>query len=176
MEVLNCSEVSSLVLGEEVESLLLNKLSCDFEGNLISPSVLERHGEIVNENSHLLVSDWNEGSGLLSLNFLFDSILVVDWLGSTREVNSLHGHLVLVEGIGVHDDGRGLGSSGSSNQKGVELSVLLSDLTLLSWKVGDLVNDELSSGRVRGWDQKLGESNSLWNLPWCWLPNLPLLG
>jgi hypothetical protein len=57
-------------------------LSCNLKGFLITPSVDERHGHIIKEDSHLLVLWWCIGLYLFLLDFCFDGVLEVPWGGS----------------------------------------------------------------------------------------------
>jgi hypothetical protein len=43
LEVFNGSEVTTVILGQEIESLMVNELSDDFKSNLITPSIDEGH-------------------------------------------------------------------------------------------------------------------------------------
>lgn len=72
LKVFNILEEAPLILGKEVEALLLNQLTSDLESDLITPSVNKRHGDIINEDRHLLASWRGEGLDLLLLNFSLD--------------------------------------------------------------------------------------------------------
>ena len=61
LQVLDGSEVPSVVLGQEVESLLVHELSGDFQSDLVAPVVHKRHGHVVQEHSHFLSSGRLEG-------------------------------------------------------------------------------------------------------------------
>jgi hypothetical protein len=92
LQVVDGLEDTTGVLIQEVEALLVNKLTSDFKSNLITPSVHERHGQIIKEEGHLLVVWWNVNLGLLTLNFSFNRILEVSWLSSTGEVDTFEQH------------------------------------------------------------------------------------
>ena len=68
-QVFNDFQVSNIILVQEVNSFLLNKLSCNLKSFLITPVVDERHGDIIKEHSHLFVLWWSVGLNLLLLNF-----------------------------------------------------------------------------------------------------------
>jgi len=68
----DASEVTTVVLGQEVETLMVDELSHNLESDLITPSVDEWHGHIIEEDSHFLAAGRNEGTSLLSLNFTFN--------------------------------------------------------------------------------------------------------
>ena len=82
LEVLNLLEVTTVILVQEVVTLGFNELSGDFESDLISPGVDERHGHVIKEHTHLLSSWWGVGLTLLLVNLRVDRILEVDRLGS----------------------------------------------------------------------------------------------
>jgi hypothetical protein len=63
--------------------------------------------------------------------------------------------LVRVELGHVHHDNGSLGGTWRSDKKSVLVTWLFSNGGSHQWKVGDLVNNELSSGRITSWDQKL---------------------
>jgi len=176
LHFLNTSEVSTLILGEEIETFLLNELSGNLKSNLITPKVDERHGDIIQEDGHSLTTWWGESSDLFLLNFSFDRLLEVIWSGGTGEVDSLEEHFFWIELAAVNDEVRGLGGTWTSDKKGVSVSWLLSSLVSHVWKVSNLVDDILNSSGVTSWDKKLRELNSLWRSPAFSLPKFPLLG
>jgi len=176
LKIVDLLEDTSEILVKEVESLLLNELSGDLKGDLISPKVDKWHGHVVKEDSHLLSTWWSKDSGLLLLNFSLDGVLEVLWLGSTGEVDSLLEHLRCIKLVAVHDDHRGLGSTRGSNQEGVKHSWLLSDVGSDWVQASNLVDDEFSSAGIGSWDKELREDDSLWSTPVLWLPEFPLLG
>ena len=133
-------------LRQEVEALMLDQLTSDFQSDLITPCVDERHGNIINEDGHVLSTWWGESSHLLLLNLSLNRLLEVEWSSSTREVDSLEEHLLSVELVAVHHDDGGLGSTWSSNEKSVQVAWFLSSLMSHMWQVSNLINDILSSG------------------------------
>jgi hypothetical protein len=97
------SELTSFFSVQDVETFLLDELSCNFKGNLITLFVLGGHCKIIKEDGHVLST-----KGLIGLDFLLDFglniLLVVEGLSSEREVDSLESLFVLVEGVGEHED------------------------------------------------------------------------
>ena len=69
LEVVDGLEGTSQVLLKEVETFLVNELASDLEGNLVTPSVDERHAQVVQEEGHLLIVWWNEDLCLFTLDF-----------------------------------------------------------------------------------------------------------
>lgn len=114
LKVLDSSEDTSLIFGQEVNTSLFNELSDDLKSNLITPSVNERHGHIIKEDRHLFSTEWNVNSNLFLLDFGFDRFLEVTWSGSTGEIDSLES-LFLSELVGEHEDSGGLGSTWSTD-------------------------------------------------------------
>lgn len=57
-QILDELEVSPFIFLQSVESLVLDQLSDDLEGNLVAPGVFLRHREIVDENGHFLSVLW----------------------------------------------------------------------------------------------------------------------
>jgi hypothetical protein len=72
LQVLDTHEETSEILLEEIESLLLNELSGDFKSDLVTPSVNEGHGDIIDEHGHQLTSGWLVSLDLLLLKLGFD--------------------------------------------------------------------------------------------------------
>jgi hypothetical protein len=68
LEILNGLEETSVILGQEVETFMLDQLTSDLQSDLITPCVDERHRDIINEDSHVLSTWWGESSNLLFLN------------------------------------------------------------------------------------------------------------
>lgn len=175
LELLNCSEVSSVILGQEIESLSIHELSGDFKCDLVTPIIDEWHTHIIQEHSHLLGTRWLESSGLLSLYFWFNCFLEVVGSCCTGEVDSLKQHLILVKFGSVHKNHWGLCSTCTSNKQGRYLTWLFSLLWLDGWEISNLSDQELSSGTINSGDEQLRECKSLWCLPLVSLPLFPLL-
>lgn len=114
LKVLNTSEDTSLIFGQEVDTSLFNELSDNLKGNLISPSVNERHGHIIKEDRHLFSSERNVNSDLLLFNFRFDRFLEITWSSSTREIDSLEG-LLFGEFISEHQNSGSLSGTWTTN-------------------------------------------------------------
>ena len=114
LKVLDSSEDTSLIFGQEVDTSLFNELSDNLKGNLITPSVDEWHGHIIKEDRHLFSTEWNVNSNLFLLDFRFDRFLEVTWSGSTREIDSLES-LLFSEFVSEHEDSGGLGSTWSTD-------------------------------------------------------------
>jgi len=70
-------ELTSEVLFKMVETALFDELSDDFKGDLIVPLVDEGHGDIIDEDSHLLVSWRSVVPTLLGIAFSFNGGLEV---------------------------------------------------------------------------------------------------
>ena len=174
LETFNLLLITSVILGKEVEVFKLDQLSGDFESNLITPSVDERHGDIIKEDSHFLLTGWSVGSDLLSLDHGTDRLLEGIGGGGTGEVHSVEEHLVGVEFAAVHHDDGGLGSTWSSYEEGVVVSWLISLLGSHDWELGDLLDDILGSGGISSWDEELRESDSLGRVPHLSGPDGPL--
>lgn len=68
LKVADVLELATFILRQEVETLLVYQLTCNFKGNLISPGVDEGHAHIIDEDCEIFVSDGNEYTGL----FAFD--------------------------------------------------------------------------------------------------------
>lgn len=104
LETFDLLLITSVILSKEIEVLELNQLSGDFKCNLITPCIDERHGDIIKEDSHFLLSGWSVGSDLLSLDDGTNRLLEVVWCGGTGEVHSVEEHLVGIELVAVHHD------------------------------------------------------------------------
>jgi hypothetical protein len=116
LKVLNRLEETPLILGKEVEALMLNQLTSDLKSDLITPCVDERHGDIIDEDSHLLSSWRSEGLDLFLLNFSLDGLLEVEWSGGTGEIDSLVEHDFGIELAAVHLADGCLGCTWRSNK------------------------------------------------------------
>jgi hypothetical protein len=134
LELVDLLESTTIVLGQEVETLLVNELTGNFKGNLISPSVNEGHAEIIQEDGHVLATEGHEDTGLLTLDFRLNGLLEIEGSSSRG-----------VEATGVHDKHGGLGGTSTTNEKGVAETPLLAELVLLVGKIGDLLADVLST-------------------------------
>jgi hypothetical protein len=165
LEILNGLEETSVILGQEVETFMLDQLTSDLQSDLITPCVYERHRNIINEDSHVLSTWWGESSNLLFLNLSLNGLLEVEWSSGTREIDSLEEHCLRVKFGAVHEAYGSLGSSWRSNKKSVEMSWLRSSSMSDNWKRSDLGHDVLSSGGLTSWNKQLRESNLLWSLP-----------
>jgi hypothetical protein len=143
---------------------------------LITPVVHLGHGEIIEEDEHLLVVRGSHDTSLELDQFAFDTALEVVGLRGTREIDSLEDLGVSVKLGSIHDDDGGLGGTGSSNEEGVLQAVLLTDGVALEGQLGDPVHDVLGTSRVGGRDQELGEDNLPGGFPLLGSPDAPLLG
>jgi hypothetical protein len=132
---------------------VVHKLTGDLEGDLISPSIDLRHGDIVHEDAKSLVSQWLVIFTLL-LDFRLNRLLEVARKSIEREVNSLE-VVLSSESHLVHEDNGSLGSTWSSHKQSVLASSLLSLLRSERVKTLNLLDKEFGSGGVWSWDQEL---------------------
>ncbi len=128
LEAEDLLELTSFLLIEEIEATSIDELSGDLEGNLILPLVDLRHGEVIKEDSKLLVLEGTEDLGVLLLDFRLNRLLEVVGLSVEREVDSLEGEFLLVEAGSVHQDDGCLGSTLTTNDESVKKTWLLSAL------------------------------------------------
>lgn len=75
LQILDVFELSNRCLFQHVESSLFDELSHNFECDLVSPHVHERHGHIIDENSHLFVVRGREVFSDFEVAFGLDCLL-----------------------------------------------------------------------------------------------------
>jgi len=102
LQSFNLSKVTTIILSKEVETFMIDELSHNFKGNLITPCVHEGHRHIIEEHSHLFTTKRYECTTLLTFEFGFNRLLEVERSCSARKVNSLEEHLILIELRGIH--------------------------------------------------------------------------
>jgi len=71
--------LTSFFLVQEVEATEVNKLTGDFESDLITPLIDLRHREIIEEDNELFVAVWAKVLRILLFNLGVDRLLEVVW-------------------------------------------------------------------------------------------------
>lgn len=69
---------------------------------MISPSVDEGHGHIIDEDGHLFILRRGKIFTYFEVTFSFDGLLEHEGGGGGREIDSLEEHFVFIEFLTVH--------------------------------------------------------------------------
>jgi acetyltransferase-like isoleucine patch superfamily enzyme len=105
LEIFEIFESSDSGFFEHIETSLFYKLSYDFEGNLISPSIYKRHGHIINKYSHIFVVRGCKIFTNFEITFGLNCLLEHERGGSRGEIDSLEKHFFFVKFFSVHQYG-----------------------------------------------------------------------
>jgi len=114
LQIFYVFELTNSSFLEHVESSLFNKLSDNFESDLVSPLVHKRHRQIIDKNSHRLVLWRREIFTYFKIAFGFDGLLEHQWRCCWREIDSFKQHFFFIEFVLIHQNWWGLGGSRSS--------------------------------------------------------------
>mmetsp|Transcript_10932 Transcript_10932/g.12860 ORF Transcript_10932/g.12860 Transcript_10932/m.12860 type:complete len:895 (-) Transcript_10932:5695-8379(-) len=128
---------------KRVHSALLQQLTHNLIGHLVTPVVVERHTDIIHKHNHPLTTGRTESPTLTLLNRAFHRELENIRGGETRKRDSLRHHFIRAEPTDEPTDSRGLRSTGASNEDGAALDRRAQPEELLI------------THRVQCWDNKL---------------------
>jgi hypothetical protein len=77
LQLVDPVELTTVILAQEVETLLVHELTRDFKSDLITPSINERHAQVIKEDGHVLATEGHVDTGLFTLDFRFDGLLEI---------------------------------------------------------------------------------------------------